>query len=177
MVEEAERGKSKVSEQLSSSEKMSIAVPEALFNWADGPKRKLSVFSPEGERIEPRWEILGTLENGDYRNFRVHVPYGSIIVNVDYSDPGHRSVRVWHAVAGRPELLAFHGKWSECFQTWPDAPAAISETAWRKLLRNQVREFVIEQWEHKAHSDKKEISVYSFDRDLFCSTQIIPHRL
>ena len=117
---------------------------EVSFEWADGPNanaefHQLFVFSPEGEKVEPRMERMAYHKNGQwsYADQRVFVPAGSIVVQQDQSTHGSRSriTRVWLASAGRPEIFTHSGLLSG-LATCPvlDSDAPISQAAFERVL-------------------------------------------
>ena len=130
---------------------------EVRFEWADGPNanaefHRMQVFSLAGEKIEPRMQEKAFHKNGQwsYHDQLVFVPEGSIIYQSDQSTHGSKSrtVDIWVAVAGRPNVFHHWGLWGALpmFPEIEENPH-ISQVVFEKILRQIVSEKILAQWE------------------------------
>jgi hypothetical protein len=132
---------------------------EVSFLWDDGPNANaafcnLYVYSPSGEKIDPRKEQIKYNKNGkwSYIEYRVFVPLGSIVIQVNQNTSRHRTRRVWVAAEGRPSLLSSSGTWGEGHRDWPgmEVEGILTQDQWRNILRSMLNGEIIEQWERNA---------------------------
>lgn len=139
---------------------LSIMSPngDVSFTWDDGPNaaaefHRLYAFSPDGEKIEPRKELVSSRKNGkwSYATWRMVVPTGSVIIQHEQNTHRHAERRAWIATYGRPEVFSASGSWSS-ESTWPqlDKRDVISQDAWRKMLRSFLNVDIVAQYERNA---------------------------
>lgn len=130
---------------------------EVSFEWADGGSAAgamfytMRVFSPDGEKIEPRTVTREYHKQGGYSHSDLtsYVPVGSLILMMGKNSHHRFSYTLWKAVKGRPEIWSQSSSWASC-PTWPDVPESLSEETWHKILRQIVKADVVAQWEQNG---------------------------
>jgi hypothetical protein len=133
---------------------------DVMFEWADGPNanaefHKLHVFSPAGERIQPRMQQKAYHKNGQwsYADQYVYVPAGSLIFQSDQSTHGSstRQMRLWVATSGRPEVFSHRGQWA-ALPSFPqiEENPYVSQEIFEKVVQQIASEKVLAQWAQGA---------------------------